>query len=104
MIPNPAIEKGFINQLTISVNTSPFGCLVICFSEEKSTLTIIGKIITQIKKAIKKLTLEYSNLEISIKIFGNMFPPIVPIMIDNNTQIDKYFSNLPKLTFFSIFY
>ena len=63
----------------------------------ETTLTIIGKIITQIKKAIKKLTLEYSNLEISIKIFGNMFPPIVPIMIDNNTQIDKYFSNLPLI-------
>jgi hypothetical protein len=104
MIPNPAIEKGFINQLTISVNTKPFGCLVIRFTEEKSTLTIIGKIIIQIKKAIKKLTLAYSNLEISTKIFGNIFPPIVPMIIDNNTQIDKYFSNFPNLTFFGIFY
>ena len=54
--PKAAIENGLTSQLTTNVITSPFGRSPIWRKAPKSTPTIIGKTMAQIRIATGKLT------------------------------------------------
>ena len=85
--------KGFMIQLTTKVIHNPLGLFPTFLIDAKSTLTIMGYIITQMNKATMRLTLAYSIVAIVSNIDGRTRPNPTPDAIQSPTHTERYFSN-----------
>jgi hypothetical protein len=88
--------NGLTNQLTTMVRTSPLGFSPTRARLEKSTATIIGKIIAQISSATRMLTDAYSSVASAAKAPGTALPSRSPATSASATHSDSHFSNRPR--------
>src|SRR5450631_1550426 len=84
--PSRAIEKGLTTQLINSVTPIPRQYCRTCPSAEKSILTSIGTIISQISAATGRLTVAISAAPIAWKAPGARRPRLMPATIQSPTQ------------------
>jgi len=82
----PNIVKGLINQLTTRVTVNPLGFLNALTMLPKSILSIMGKIMIQIRRAMGMDTLAYSSRPKVSGTMGNHFPMAMPARMHNVTQ------------------
>ncbi|OIQ64486.1 hypothetical protein GALL_539640 [mine drainage metagenome] len=91
--PRNAMENGLTSQLTNSVTPMPRTCWRTSCSAEKSTLTSIGMIITQISKPTGKFTCATSMRPIAWNTPGSHCPKAIPATMHRKTQTDRKRSN-----------
>ena len=98
----PNIVNGFISQFVTDVITMPLGRLPTFLMLLKSTLSIMGKIISQMSKATGIETLAYSNLLSVLGITGSSCPRVTPATMQRLTQRLRYRSKKLIPDLFSI--
>ena len=81
--------NGLITQFTTAVTNSPRGCWRIAPMEEKSTASIIGKIIPQISTAIGRLIPTASRAAMLAAASGNKAPRPTPATIARAIQKER---------------
>ena len=95
--------NGFISQFVVQVMANPRGRLTECAILPKSTFTIMGYIMIQIRIATGMDTFAYSHFEIVSGNADHSLPTATPVMMQIATHRLRYFSKKlrPPSGFFS---